>query len=229
MLDLARDPRPGSTPLVRVLNVALARSAGLRWAVRVFTLIVLVVDARLLGLDWPTTLVVAPVAVYVLVRIGVRIGFRLAVRRGLLLPEWLAVAGMATMARRGIKTNFDSVALTRCQDPDDAVVTGYGAILLNLLIARHVSTRPTNEQVAQLVDRLAPRWTHVTSRRRAELDRLLRAACRYEIDGIPAPSWDNARGLAAIAGLLGSTADRRSLRVAVATRYQNTVAHQAAH
>lgn len=192
---------------------------SVQWGVRLVGMVILSFSLHGLGWGWPASVPASLVIVFLAFRLGNRIGFYLDVRHGLKRREWIALMGMAHHARRGIKTDFDGFAVRRAQNTDEATLTGYGAILVNSLIARTVGPKPTEDQIRDLVAELTNRWTYLMKRDPVVLDRLVRTSCRYPIDGLPAASWDSLRGLAAIAGLLGSAPMRRSLRRVVAIRY----------
>lgn len=200
----------------------------MQWGVRLFAVVVLIVDGRLAGWSWPVSVVSALVFVYFGVLVGVRICLHRDVRRGLARREWRALGGMAFDARRRAKGEFDWTALRWTRGTDESILVAYATILLNLLIARELGPRPTSAQIEQLVARHWPAWTNLMGRDQNELDRLVRAACRYQGEGFPSPSWDNCRGLAAAVGILGSAPVRRSLRRAVMTQYARAIAVPAA-
>ena len=209
------------------VRTALGRPA-VQWGVRVFAFMVLIVDGRVAGWSWLVSAISALVVVYVSVLVGVRICLHRDVRRGLARREWRALGGMAFDARRRAKGEFDWTALRWTKGTDESTLVAYATILLNLLIARELGPRPTSEQIDQLVARHGPAWAHLMGRDQSELDPIVRAACRYQAEGFPAPSWDNCRGLAAAVGILGSAPVRRSLRRAVMTQYSRARAVPAA-
>ena len=200
----------------------------MQWGVRLFALVIIVADGRLAGWSWPISVVSAVVFVYVGVFVGARICLHRDVRAGLARREWRALGGMAFDARRGVKRVFDRAALRWTRGTDDTTLVAYATILLNLLIARELGVRPTSEQIAKLVARHGPSWTHLMGLDATEFDSLVRAACRYQAEGFPTPSWDHCRGLAAAIGIMGSAPVRRSLRRAVMTYYGRAIAVSAA-
>jgi hypothetical protein len=187
---------------------------------------VLVICSRSAGFSWPASILVALGPLVVAAGIAHRILFHRDVRMGLAPREWRALMAMARRARGGIKHDFDKTSLRSTRGVDTAVLTAYSTILLNLLVARKLGGRPTTEQIDQLVAEHGRAWQHITQREIGVLDHLVRAACRYRIDGYPEVNWDNYRALAVAAGVM--RADPGSLRHSVLVHYQQASAVQGA-
>lgn len=143
-------------------------------------------------------------------------------RRGLAVREWRAIRALGNCAEISARDNFNTFSRTLTRDTDDDLLMGYVTILVCLMSQERLRMTGGTETLSHLAVRSMPRWLEVIRQHPDRLRYLLHAASAYEKQGFPPATWENIRGMAALAGVLRTTRLRsEDLRFDVARRYSD--------